>query len=177
MRDLHQFWFEQIELTLSYYERQIPRWFFRNSPDFDKDCEEFIHTKTSDPLLKILIYDQLPRNLYRGSHKAYARDLEAQEISLTCLDTAYERSLSLPERIFLYMPLQHAENLELQSLSVKKFMDLHAEAPEAIKTWTKLGVDKAVEHWETIRREGHFPQRLRVQKRELDETVTFHNVD
>ncbi len=161
MKDLHTFWFEKIELTLPYYERQIKRWFFRNSPEFDLECAEYLNLQTYDPLLQILIYDQLPRNVFRGSAKAYACDQLAQKLAISFIETDYEKALTLPERIFLYMPMEYAEKRELQNISVKKFQELHDLAPVEIKPWTKLGVMKALDHRQTILTYGHFSQRSR----------------
>src|SRR5690606_33287357 len=131
-------------------------------PDFDEACNEFaplLESEATNSLEQILLWDQIPRNIYRQSAKAYAFDRQAQQLALSLIDTDFEQKLSLPERIFLYMPLQHAEDLELQALSVAKFKKLHALAPSEIQTWTRLGVVKALDHQRTIEEHGHFPTR------------------
>jgi uncharacterized protein (DUF924 family) len=159
--NLHEFWFGNIEITPEYYEKQLVRWFYGLDKKFDEDCKLFINTTTNDPLTQILIWDQLPRNVYRGSAKAFETDHHAQKLALSLIDTDYEKQLTLPERIFLYMPLEHAEDLNLQELSVEKFYSLHIEAPDEIKPWTQLGLTKAIEHMKTIREFGLFPKRVR----------------
>lgn len=158
--NLHQFWFGDIELSENYYSTQIKRWFFGQCGKFDQDCGSYIDSVADTPIERILKLDQLPRNVFRGSKKAFERDLEAQALSLSLLDTEYERSLSLPERIFLYMPLEHAEDLKLQELSVEKFYELHRLAPKEIRAWTQLGLSKAIDHQKTIREHGYFPSRV-----------------
>ncbi|MES2526190.1 MAG: DUF924 family protein [Bdellovibrionota bacterium] len=169
--NLHQFWFGDIEITPEYYERQLKRWFWGNNPELDRVCrEEFapllekeflIPESPRDYLSLILLLDQVPRNAFRGSFQAFEYDHFAQKLSIAALGTKYESELTLPERIFLYMPLEHAEDLKLQDLAVEKFFELHRLAPKEIRAWTQLGVDKAIEHQKTIQDFGHFPKRAR----------------
>lgn len=165
---LHHYWFGEISLTENYYEAQIPRWFFNVNPVLDLDCrrlfarglkETFNAHSAQEHLALILLYDQVPRNAFRGTSEAYEFDSHARELSFKLIEAGFENELSLPERIFLYMPFQHAENLELQKLSVEKFKELHRLAPPEIQQWTELGVHKAIEHYETILEHGFFPGR------------------
>lgn len=159
--NLREFWFGHIELTPEYYDRQVKRWFYGLDKKFDEDCALFINTKTHDPLTQILLWDQLPRNVYRHSPKAFESDQFAQKLALSLIGTDYEEELTLPERMFLYMPLEHAEDIKLQEMSVEKFYELHIQAPDAIKPWTQLALSKAIEHMKTIREFGIFPKRAR----------------
>lgn len=167
--NLHEYWFGDIEVTPEYYERQIRRWFWRNNEELDRDCREvfaplldrefLIPENPRDYLSLIVLLDQVPRNAFRGSSRAYDFDHFAQKLTLAALGTKYESELSLPERIFLYMPLEHAEDLKLQDMAVEKFFELHRLAPPEIRSWTQLGVDKAIEHRKTIQDFGYFPSR------------------
>ncbi len=169
--NLHQYWFGNIEITPEYYERQLKRWFWGKDTELDRACrEEFapllekeflIPENSRDYLSLILLLDQVPRNAFRGSSRAYDYDHFAQKLSLAALGTKFESELTLPERIFLYMPLEHAEDIKLQELSVEKFFELHRLAPAEIQSWTQLGLDKAIEHLKTIQDVGHFPARSR----------------
>lgn len=168
---LHEFWFGDIELTQSYYERQIRRWFWGTDRELDRVCLEvfapqletefLIPENPRDYLSLILLLDQVPRNAFRGLSRAFEFDHFAQRLSLSALGTKFESELTLPERIFLYMPLQHAEDPALQDISVEKFFELHRLAPAEIRSWTQLGVDKAISHRKTIRDYGLFPSRSR----------------
>lgn len=159
--NLREFWFRKIELTPEYYEPQVIRWFYGLDPQFDKQCAHYLDEKTNDHLTQILIWDQLPRNVFRGSPIAFENDQNAQNLTLSLLDSDYEKNLLPPEKMFLYLPLEHAENPDLQDLSVEKFYQLHIEAPEIIKPWTQLALSKAIEHMKTIREFGIFPKRAR----------------
>ncbi len=170
LKELHEFWFDDIQVTEDYYRTQVPRWFFGKDVAFDRECgRRFVSwTKFYDAvpgatpqahLAKIILFDQIPRNAFRGSAKAHLFDHKARALALHALGTSFESSLGLPERLFLYMPLQHAEDLTLQDLSVDSFERMHHEAPAAIHNWTALALVKAQAHRETIRRFGRFPQR------------------
>jgi uncharacterized protein (DUF924 family) len=171
MNDLHDFWFGEIELTPAYYEKQLRRWFWGTDSDLDRACQEkyaplldeefLVPDNARDYLSLILLLDQVPRNAFRGSPRAYENDQFAQSLAIAALGTKFESELTLPERIFLYMPLEHAEDLKLQELSVEKFYELHRLAPRELRAWTQLGVDKAIEHQKTIQKLGHFPKRAR----------------
>jgi uncharacterized protein (DUF924 family) len=63
------------------------------------------------------------------------------------------------ERIFFYMPLQHAESLDVQDESVAAFRRLLAEAPVELQTTFKEALSAAVEHRDIIARFGRFPGR------------------
>lgn len=163
--NLHDFWFGRIELTEEYYRNRIPYWFFRNNSELDQWSQEFFKKKVSTPatpkerLSWIIFYDQLPRNAFREDHRAFAFDSLALDMTIRCLEIGDEKHLSLPERIFLYMPLEHSECNEHQDLAVEKFYELHREASKDIKHWTRLGLDKALEHQEVIRKFQRFPAR------------------
>ncbi|WPU67021.1 DUF924 family protein [Peredibacter starrii] len=170
-QDLHRFWFGDISLTPEYYERQIGRWFMQTYPKFDWVCEHqfapWLHELKSMPenlfprdyLALILLFDQIPRNTFRNDKRAVRYDQLAQKLTLKALGTELETSLTLPERMFLYLPLEHSENLKLQELSVEKFFELHKEAPKDLQSWTWDCLDYALEHQKMIKQFGRFTYR------------------
>ncbi len=164
--DIHQFWFGDIELTEDYYKKNITRWFFGMDQDLDISCKAYLDQDPDleahhlrEKLAQIIIQDQFRRNAFRDSSLAHTGDDRALKQALSLIYSDQENFLTLPERIFLYMPLQHAEDLKMQDLSVEKFYELHREAPKEIKSWTRLGLEKALEHQKTIREFGRFPER------------------
>ncbi len=116
-------------------------------------------------LALILLTDQLPRNLYRGTARAFATDGRALDLCLTGHEAGLDRQLSLAERMFFWMPLQHAEDLELQELSVQLFSTLAAEDPAHDAIWTEPA-DFAIQHRDIIMQFGRFPHRNAVLGRE-----------
>jgi uncharacterized protein (DUF924 family) len=102
-------------------------------------------------LALILVLDQFSRHIFRGMAEAFAGDRKAQQLSRDGIDAGMDRSLTFDERHFFYMPLMHAEDKALQSLSVAKFTDLRDEAERVL--------NYAKGHRATVDRFGRFPQR------------------
>jgi uncharacterized protein (DUF924 family) len=110
-------------------------------------------------LALIVLLDQFSRHFYRGTGQAYANDHEALSLSVSGLLYGADAALDPLERIFFYMPLQHAESLDVQDESVAAFRRLLDEAPGDLETIFKEALSAAVEHREIVARFGRFPGR------------------
>ncbi len=77
----------------------------------------------------IILLDQFPRHMYRGTAQAFAYDPAALALTLSGMQLAADGALNLVERIFFYMPLQHAEATEVQDESVSAYKRLVSESP------------------------------------------------
>ncbi len=110
-------------------------------------------------LALILLLDQFPRHVYRGSAKAYASDTRAAQLALEGMQIAADAALAPVERIFFYMPLQHAEVLELQEESVTAARRLLAEAPEGTTAHFMNMLRFAELHRDIVVEHGRFPHR------------------
>ncbi|MFZ4714232.1 MAG: DUF924 family protein [Bacteriovoracaceae bacterium] len=176
-RELYHFWFDRIEITQQYYQTNVPRWFYGNNPAFDQKCKErfspwlknfdLTHfedwTKTAEGYVTLIILlDQIPRNSFRGSKESFLYDPFARNLSLSALNTFIEHDLSMVEKLFLYLPLEHAESKQWQSLSVKKYQELNQISPAEIKEFTELSLSKAIEHQKSIEQYGRFPSRDKI---------------
>lgn len=113
-------------------------------------------------LALVLVLDQFPRNLHRGSPLAFAFDPLAVEIADTALANGFDRDLHPVEAAFFYMPLEHAEDLVLQTCAVELFRGLLERASTPLKKVIGGFLDYAVRHREVIRRFGRFPHRNQV---------------
>jgi uncharacterized protein (DUF924 family) len=72
---------------------------------------------TSQSLLAlIIVLDQFPRNMFRGSARAFASDAQAVTLTKQGIEKGFDRSFSAAERDFFYMPLMHSESLSDQAL-------------------------------------------------------------
>jgi len=117
----------------------------------------------SGRLALILLLDQLPRNIHRGTPTAFARDPLAREQCLKGLSLGMDRQLSPLERVFFYLPLEHAECREQQARSVALFEDLAAEQAHSPAYETFAGfADFARRHQVIIARFGRFPHRNQI---------------
>lgn len=112
----------------------------------------------SSRLALILLLDQLPRNIHRGTPRAFAGDHRAAALALAGIGTGMERSLCPVEQAFFYMPLQHAEDLAAQRLCVQQFRGLADRNPEHPEVFGRF-LAFAEEHRDIIERFGRFPHR------------------
>jgi uncharacterized protein (DUF924 family) len=120
-------------------------------------------------LALILLLDQFTRHCYRGTAQAYAQDNAALALSVSGMQFGADAALDPLERIFFYMPLQHAESLDVQDESVAAFRRLLNEAPAALRTVFEDSLAAAVEHRYLIERFGRFPHRNAVLGRVSEE--------
>lgn len=109
-------------------------------------------------LALILLLDQFPRNLFRGTARAFAHDVRAVQQALAGLEAGQDRQLAPVERAFFYLPLEHAEDRALQRRSVEAYEGLVREFPSAA-TQLQGFLDYAIEHRDVIERFGRFPHR------------------
>lgn len=110
-------------------------------------------------LALLLLLDQFTRNVFRGTGQAFDGDARAQQLTLQTLENEEDLQLPWVGRLFLYMPLMHAEDLELQEKSVAYFSKLVADAPEELKPKLQGSLDFAHQHRDIIARFGRFPYR------------------
>ncbi len=100
-------------------------------------------------LAEIILLDQFSRNLYRDDPRAFAADELAREVMTLALAREFDADMNRDEKCFLYMPLQHSEDIEDQAHSVELFRTL--EDDETFKY--------TLRHQEIIERFGRFPHR------------------
>jgi uncharacterized protein (DUF924 family) len=159
------------------------RWFIPN-PEFDHLCKErFLeshelaaHGRLEDwrnqprsCLALVLLLDQFPRNMFRDTARAFKTDAMARELSRNAIASGFDRELSPVMRMFLYLPLEHSENLDDQRESVRLARALAAENPDQA-----IVLKSAEEHMEVIRRFGRFPRRNQALGREsTEEEIDF----
>ena len=130
-----------------------------------EQCAQGLHYRWLDApegrLAMVIALDQLPRNLYRGTPRAFAYDSYTAALSLAAAATGQDRELTPVQRAFLYMPLQHFEDLQGQEHGVAMYEKLAADTPEwpvfrdSFLPFAKL-------HRDIIARFGRFPHRNRV---------------
>lgn len=106
----------------------------------------------TDPLTAlagVILFDQFPRNMFRGHADAYSTDPLALAIAKEAVSRGLDEELERTERKFLYMPFQHSENLDDQNRAVLLF--------------TQIGDDQQIgyakHHRAIIEKFGRFPHR------------------
>ncbi|MGV8804471.1 MAG: DUF924 family protein [Polaromonas sp.] len=110
-------------------------------------------------LALVILLDQFTRNVFRASAQAFEGDVRAQRLVLQTLQRHEDTELPWVGRVFMYMPLMHAETLALQQESVARFSSLLAEAPDPLKPQLQGNLDFARQHHDIIAKFGRFPYR------------------
>lgn len=110
-------------------------------------------------LALVLLLDQFPRNIWRGTARAFACDALARTWALAAIDRNWDQLLRPIERIFLYLPLEHAESLDCQERSVRLFAAVAEAAPAGAVDAFAGFLDYARRHRDIIARFGRFPHR------------------
>lgn len=113
-----------------------------------RPAAEFL-TDPQGALAAVLLFDQLPRNLHRGTPRAFATDPLARAITHGALARGWDRELSPVQRQFLAMPLMHSERIADQRLSLACFTALGP----------RYGAPFARAHYRMVARFGRFPHR------------------
>lgn len=105
-------------------------------------------------LAYILVLDQFTRNVFRDTAQAFAGDALGLIAALDALDRDYDKAVSPIRRWFIYMPLEHAEDLAMQDRCVALFTALVAEDAAFGDA-----LDYAIRHRDIVARFGRFPHR------------------
>jgi uncharacterized protein (DUF924 family) len=178
-QDVLQFWFGRRPFEPVSLKQHARLWFGDdNAPELTEQTDELIRERfgalmaaaerdelkawESSPrrrLALILLLDQFSRNVYRGTARAFAQDAKAQVLTLSGMQFGADATLDPVERIFFYMPLQHAESRELQEESVAAFRRLREEAAPEFKDMFESALKWAQQHQQIIERFGRFPAR------------------
>ncbi len=165
--EILSFWFGEPRDDKAYYEERHRLW-FAHDPQFDQDVRDHF---TSDyqmaaarklmdwqetpqvGLALVVLLDQFPRNMFRGDARAFATDPLAREVAVSLIQTRSDRCLLPIERLFVYLPFMHSEDLAHQRQSVALFQQL-AQERDYLDS-----VSYAIRHREIIERFGRFPHR------------------
>lgn len=157
---------ESAEDVLSFWfaEGRREQW-FRGGPSFDVlveevlgliyrraasgNCDNWAESPTG-ALALVLLLDQVPRNLFRNDPRAFATDEQARRVAHVAIEAGFDRDLSQVERLFLYLPFEHSEDIEDQELCCSLVAELDEDAG-----W----LDYARQHRDIIARFGRFPHR------------------
>lgn len=170
---LQEFWFGP-EPHLALRDPARPRLWWRKDPATDAEIRARFGSWLAEALggaldawaggpggliALVVLCDQFPRNIHRDMPAAFAGDGRALAWCRKGIAAGYENQLTLAERAFLYMPLEHSEDLADQEECVDRFAGLVEEAAAADRGEVRRMLDHAHRHREVIRRFGRFPHR------------------
>lgn len=172
VEEILDFWFGSPESVD--YGKERSHWFIKNL-EFDQqlgdrflqDYEQaargeldYFQASPLGCLALILLLDQFPRNMFRGTPKSFVTDAKALSVAKNAVSNGCDRSLLPVQRWFIYLPFEHSENLADQEQSVELFATLADDSASANT------IDYALRHKAVIERFGRFPHRNQILGRE-----------
>jgi uncharacterized protein (DUF924 family) len=183
--DVLDFWFGQGPMDAARLTERNTFWFGGDGPEAGAARDALIRA-TLEPMLEraargefagwpgrpnrrlalIIPDDQVPPTASPGTPAAFAFDREALALSVEGMQLAADAALAPWERLFFYLPLEHAESIDAQDAAVAAFTRNAAEAPPELRGWCEGLVPYAHKHRELIRKFGRFPHRNPVLGRE-----------
>lgn len=166
-------WFGDLKTDGHSPAERVTRWWSKD-PEFDTWLSEtygehveaalarnYAHWSAAPDswLALLLLLDQLPRNIFRGSHRMYAGDEQALRVCQSGLERGLHLELPCQYQVFVLMPLMHAEDLGCQRRCVDEFAALVTRATPSLAASLAYNHSFAVQHLHIIERFGHFPHR------------------
>ena len=173
-RAVREYWFGTEPLTAEAIGRRMDFWFGTETEEHDAQIRARfgglleraaageLDAWADSPrrrLSLIVLLDQFPRNMFRGTARAFEYDPQALTLALTGMQSGADGALACAERLFFYMPLQHAENRDVQDEGVAAFRRLLAEVPPELHATFADTLSFAEKHCSIIERFGRFPHR------------------
>lgn len=178
--ELLNFWFGDLGMADLPTSDRTNLWFGENEAlkkdllqafenDYQKATLGEIESWAETPrgrLALIILLDQFSRSMHRNSAEAFAYDKRAQDLCADGLRNKMDQSLTLIERVFFYMPLVHAEDVDTQEQSIRLFQNLVSLSMTETTQVYQLFLAYAYAHYRVVKEFGRFPQRNRALGRD-----------
>lgn len=171
--DVLEFWFADACDDATRTQARMPVW-FKSDANFDAavatqlgdvaaaalrgELDHWAHG-AKGRLALIVLLDQVPRNIHRGFAQAFAGDARAMALAERGLALGHDLELRLVERVFFYLPFEHAENLDAQDRYVTLCHQLISAGGPGFDRIARDCLAAGESHREVIRRFGRFPHR------------------
>jgi uncharacterized protein (DUF924 family) len=174
---IHQFWFGALDDAGFASPEQNGLWFSAGAETDATVRSRFGDTvsralagkldhwaeEDSGLIALVLLLDQFTRNIFRGTPQAFAGDAMALDLARQAIATGRHTALPPIHQVFLYMPLEHCEELATQEVCVRLFAELASiTRAEAVNGSARF----AEAHRDVIARFGRFPHRNAILGRE-----------
>lgn len=148
-------WFGKSDATDERIRQQfLPMWngLMNGTPDASA-------LPLQERLAAIIVLDQFSRNMFRASAGMFASDALALRLALQTIDAGEDERLTPLERVFCYLPLEHAEDIALQDRSVALYERLANTVPSEDRGLFDSYLDYARRHQAVVAEFGRFPHR------------------
>ena len=159
--DILTFWFSQ----------RVAKLWFNSTPEFDEEIRQRFESVYLDAkqgrydnwqesakgcLALAILFDQFPLNMYRGEEQSFSMEARARQVAGHAIDQRFDQQLEDQQKVFLYMPFMHSEDLADQDRSVELFT----------KAKLENNLRFARHHRDIVKRFGRFPHRNSILGRE-----------
>ena len=175
------------ELIEFWFSEPVEKLWFKSTPEFDTQLRERYldiyeyakHGHLDDwretplgSLALVILLDQIPLNIFRGEPESFSTEDHARRVASIAIKHGFDRELSDRQKVFLYMPFMHSENLQDQDVAIRLFE----------QAGLQNNLRYARHHRGIIARFGRFPHRNRILGRAsssdemayLDSPEAFH---
>jgi uncharacterized protein (DUF924 family) len=174
------FWFREQALSAPQIDRRMDIW-FSEDPVFDleiekefadevnKACKGQLDHWAANPhgrLALIILIDQFRRNIHRNTARAFSKDRLALKLCVQGAMEKMDRGLTPIQKVFFYMPLQHAESRKVQAKSVELYSRLAETISPTYRETFMTVVQFAELHKDIVDQFGRFPHRNKLLNRQ-----------
>jgi uncharacterized protein (DUF924 family) len=121
-----------------------------------------------------LLLDQFTRNIFRGTPGAFSGDARALGLAQSAVNEGIDRSMPAIHRVFLYIPYEHSEDLEVQERGILCFDRLLEDSPADVREALLGYREYAVAHRDVIAQFGRFPHRNTILGRQSTPAELLH---
>jgi uncharacterized protein (DUF924 family) len=182
---MHRFWFGELTSPTDPAEGKRDIW-FKRSDETDRLCREnfapyldaardtdwdLASLTREEQIGLVVLLDQIPRNIFRETGDAFACDAGARKVARELVNNGVD-GFYLCERMFLFMPFMHSEDVADQDYCALLFAEQALAVPDDHKETFRGALDFATKHRDLIRKFGRFPHRNEMLGRESTEEET-----
>jgi len=162
-----------------WFDDEVAEYWFNSTEEFDEklrikfeaiylDAKEGKYDNWQDTALGclalVILYDQIPLNIYRGKKQSFATEALARKVAEFALSKSYDEQMTGKQKAFLYMPFMHSENLDDQNRSLALYE----------KANLTNNVRFAKHHRDIVKRFGRFPHRNKILGRKSTEAEQIY---
>ncbi len=172
VQNILDFWFGSLQCPTDIHQDKASMW-FGDGAAYDQLIKEKFYSlhkqacrgdlkdwelEAHSMLALIIMLDQFSRHIYRNQARSFAQDQQAIALVQQGIQKNLDKELFFIQRKFFYMPLMHAEDIDIQTLSVKMFTQLCDQVPAELHDMYAKSLSFAQSHYYVIEKFGRFPE-------------------
>ena len=163
-KDVLDFWFSERVQRLCFerddaFDAEIRRQFGAAVAEAQAGGFECWRGTPEGALALLILLDQMPRNIHRGSPLAFASDARALTVAAQMVEAGFDRGFTFTQKRFTYLPFEHSEDRIVQKRSLALFGALAVECAAENDAMAAAQLLYAARHAEIIFRFGRYPHR------------------